>query len=198
MQIRQATIDDLDALAKIEAACWSIETAGCLADIESRLTTFSAGQFVAETDGEVVGAIYGQRVPLSAIEGECTYAELTDGGTFRRSHQADGELFQLIGVSVLDRFQGAECGRLLVDHAVAHARTMPGVVRMVGITRPVHYFKHSHLTIEQYIAARDNHGRLLDPVLAFHDDGGAMIHRGIQNYRPDPSTLGYGVLIEYR
>jgi len=81
---------------------------------------------------------------------------------------------------------------LLVNDAVRRTRETAGVERIVGVTRPVDYVKHSGESIAKYIQ------RKTDPVLEFHRAGGALILAGYANYRPgDAQTNGYGVLIEY-
>ena len=78
------------------------------------------------------------------------------------------------------------------------ARSLPGIRRILGVTRPARYHKRATLSIEQYVVLRSASGRLIDPVLAFHLDYGAHLVTTLPGFRPeDRDSLGYGVLIEY-
>jgi hypothetical protein len=99
---------------------------------------------------------------------------------------------------VLPEARGSGLGRLLVDRQIETGQAMPGIRRSLGITRPVRYYRHRDLSIEEYVHRRDDAGAWIDPVLDFHFQAGARLVAIYPGYRPeDQQTLGYGVLIEY-
>ena len=197
--IRNARPEEVRRLAEIEAACWPPGVAADAECFAARLRAWPEGQWAAEMDGRVVGVATSQRIrPGFLLAEPVTYERVTDGNRFARSHCPDGEVFQLVGVSVSPEARGARLGRVLVDHELAFARALPGVRRIVGFTRPVGYCRRPDLPVEEYAALRREDGRWADPVLDFHLGAGARIVSFHPNFRPeDPEALGYGILIEY-
>ena len=197
--IRNARADEASVLARIEAMCWPAGLAADEATFRSRLHAFPEGQFAAELNGAVVGVATAQRITGAFLgAGPCTYARLTDHGRFRASHAPDGDIFQLISVSVSPEGRGARLGRALVDTEIDFARGIPGLKRIVGFTRPTGYHRHPDVPIEEYAARRREDGRRADAVLDFHLSGGARMVSIHAAYRPeDREALGYGILIEY-
>lgn len=196
--IRTATPDDVAGMAEADAASWPPELASSAGQIAARIAAFPEGQLAAIRDGRVVGAVYAQRLDAGFFAGPKTFRRLTDDGRFTATHDDEGEICQLIGVSVLPSERGSGLGRRLVDRGIDMARRLPGVRRIVGFTRPAGYHRRAELPIDEYVRLRDNSGRLVDAVLAFHDDAGARIVSTHADYRPeDVQTRGYGVLIEY-
>ncbi|MEQ8786267.1 MAG: GNAT family N-acetyltransferase [Pirellulaceae bacterium] len=197
--LRCATPADVAAMAAAEEASWPAELASTAEQIAARIDVFPAGQLVADLDGQVSGAVYAQRLTAEFFAA-CpkTYDALTDHGRFTRTHTDDGEIYHMIGVSVLPEARGGGLGRLLVDRQIKIGQAMPGVRRSLGITRPVRYHRHRELLIEDYVHLRDDLGAWIDPVLDFHFQAGARLIAIYPGYRPeDQQTLRYGVLIEY-
>ncbi|MFM7172458.1 MAG: hypothetical protein ACKO4U_05385, partial [Caldilinea sp.] len=67
-QIRTAELADLPALLALEEACWSDGLRAHAEELVSRITSYPQGQLALEQEGQVVGAIYSQRiVDVSAL-----------------------------------------------------------------------------------------------------------------------------------
>ena len=198
-QIRHAQPDDVRLMADVEIASWPSALAASPEILESRLAAFPEGQLVAELNGRIIGTAYAQRIRSRVLATEqLTYDTVTDRGTLARSHDEDGDVYQLVGVGVATAGQGIGAGRLLVDRQIELARTLKGVRRIVGFTRPVRFHRHTHISIEEYVTLRSDSGRLMDPVLAFHLDSGASLVSIHSAFRPeDRESGGFGVLIEY-
>src|SRR5262249_52932819 len=113
-----------------------------------------------------------------------TYDDLTDAGRFTQTHDPEGEIFQLIGVGVTPEGRGLRLGRVLVDREIALARSLPGVRRIAGFTRPVLFHRHPEMDIAEYVTLRNSSGVPLDPVLAFHLAAGASIVSTHAGFRP--------------
>jgi len=197
--IRNARPEEAERLATIEAQCWPADTAANAEQFASRLRIHPEGQWVAELDGRVVGVSVSQRITEAFLLREPVREDrLTDSGSFARSHDPDGDIYQLITVSVAPEGRGFRLGRRLVDRQLASARGLPSVRRIVGFTRPAGFHRHPDMTIEDYIALRDDGGRWVDAVLDFHLRAGARVVSVHPGYRPaDEAARGYGVLIEY-
>ena len=197
--IRNPRADEAALLAEIDRACWPAGIAADEAKFRARIQAYSEGQWAAEQDGKVVGLATAQRITSAFWQsGLVEFDRLTDDGRFSGSHEPEGELFQLISVSVLPEARGSRLGRRLVDHEIDFARSLPGVCRIIGITRPIGLHRHPEISLEEYVTLRRENGRYVDPVLDFHLGAGARVVSIHPNYRPaDTEALGYGVLIEY-
>lgn len=197
--IRNAIIEDAAAMARVEQECWPAVLATNQEQIESRIGIYAAGQWVAVIGDDIVGTIFAQRISLQFFEETAKqYDALTDEGTFARSHDEQGEIYQMVGVSVVRAAKGLDLGRALVDQQIGHAHSCDVVERIIGFTRPAKYHEHSEIPIEEYVELRHDDGSRLDPVLSFHLDNGATFGGTFADYRPqDLQTCGYGVLIEY-
>jgi len=197
--IRRGLIDDAPAMAAIERASWPAELAATEEQCRARVTAFPEGQLIATLSGDLVGVIWTQRIPSARlIQPGLTFDLVTDCGQFLNTHDPEGDVFQLVGVGVAPQGRGLSLGRTLVDRAIELARSLPGVRRIVGFTRPARYHRHPEITIEEYVTLCNEQGRTFDPVLAFHLDAGARLVSIHPEFRPaDHEARGYGVLIEY-
>ena len=197
--VRTATVDDAPAMAEVDRQSWPSALATTEADFVARIEAYPSGQLTAVFDGRVVGSAAAQRVTEEFLaDNQSRYEALTDHNRFTRSHTPSGEIYQLIGVGVLPEFRGRQLGRQLVDSQLDFARSLTGVRRIVGFTRPAGYAEQIEIPIEEYLRRRDKDGRVLDPVLAFHVDAGAQIVSIHEGFRPaDGGACGYSVLIEY-
>ncbi len=198
MIIRCATADDAAALASVERESWPDGLAGSESDCRARINTFSNGQLLIEENGRIIAVCSAQRISRQQLFQAQTYDAITDSGRFAATHDANGDVYQLVGVAVARRFQGLNLGRRLVDEQITRARSMDGIKRIVGFTRPVAFHKFPDRDIESYVATHNGSGIPVDPVLAFHLTAGAKIVSLHANFRPkDAQARGYGILIEY-
>jgi predicted N-acetyltransferase YhbS len=199
MLIRDAQPADLPQIVEIERTSWPAGMASSEEEIRSRMELFPAGQLVAEIAGRVVAFATAQRVQSEFFEAHrSSFPAVTDRGRFAGSHAPDGDVYHLVGVCVLRSHQGFGLARVLIDRQIEMARSLPGIERILGVTRPARYHKRATMPIEQYVKFRTASGRLVDPVLAFHLDYGARLVAILPGFRPEDSdSQGYGVLIEY-
>ena len=197
--IRVAAAGDARGMAHIDSQSWPPAMATSAAEFLARIRAYPKGQLVAESKSQIVGAASAQRITEAFLEAnDHRYDLVTDGNRFTNSHHPTGEIYQLIGVSVLPELRGRRLGRELVNRQIEFARSLSEVRRIIGFTRPREYHRHRKISIEQYVHACDSDGKLLDPVLAFHVDAGARIISLHADFRPnDHEACGYGVLFEY-
>lgn len=197
--IRTARPSDVAAIARVDAESWPAPLAATEDQVRARLLAYPAGQFVAELDGEIVGVVFAQRVTDAFFATTlATFDELTDHGRFTASHDGAGAIYQIVGVGVATAARGLKLGRQLVDRQIEHARSLSGIRRILGFTRPAEYHRRPELSIDDYVELRDAHGARLDRVLSFHLDNSAQLVSVHPAFRPaDAESLGFGVLIEY-
>ena len=196
---RQATLTDTDAITRVESESWPAFLAAPRSALASRISIYPSGQWLALRDQRIVGAAFAQRVhPELLAASQPTYDRVTDNATFQNTHDPLGSVYQLVGVGVAPEGQGCGVGRQLIDRQLQFARSLDGVQRIVGFTRPVGLHRFPELSIDDYLKLRGTNGRLQDPVLSFHLDSGARlvsVHPGFRS--ADRDARGYGVLIEY-
>lgn len=196
---RQAMLDDAPAMAAVDALSWPPALAVPEETVRARIRSYPQGQQVVLVDGELAGVSSAQRITESFLAAHSdSYDAVTDCDRFTASHDPAGEIYELVGVGVNPAFRGLNLGRRLVDRQIAFARSLPGVRRIVGFTRPAKYARQAELPIDAYLQQRKRNGRIADPVLAFHLHAGARIVSTHKNFRPnDADSCGYGILIEY-
>jgi len=190
--IRHPHLLDLPTLVNLEALCWSEHLRASSDEIRQRLDRFPNGHCVLEMDDQVVGVIYSQRIVCTDVLKNTTYAEVPS------LHTILGSVVQLLGINILPEMQVMGLGDRLREFMLQLCALKGGIERVVGVTRCKNYVNHAHIPIEEYIHQPNELGQLLDPILRFHQQGGATIKGIIPNYRPeDLDNLGNGVLIEY-
>jgi GNAT superfamily N-acetyltransferase len=197
--LRNALASDLPGIVAVENLSWPVALAATAEQAAARIAAYPHGQWVAEVECRIVAVVWSQRITESFLASHAaSYDQLTDGGRFTKSHDPRGEIFQLIGVGVSPEARGLRLGRMLVDREIEIARSLTNVRRIIGFTRPVGYHQHVGMALSNYIAMRDNEGKHVDPMLAFHVEAGAKIVSLHSDFRPeDIEAGGNGVLIEY-
>jgi acyl transferase domain-containing protein/NADPH:quinone reductase-like Zn-dependent oxidoreductase/NAD(P)-dependent dehydrogenase (short-subunit alcohol dehydrogenase family)/acyl carrier protein/ribosomal protein S18 acetylase RimI-like enzyme len=191
-RIRNACLNDLPSLVVLEKQCWPKSLRATRAELQARLTHYPLGQCVVEKDGDLVGVLYTQRIV------HVTDLEKHDFRQIIRLHTSDGPVLQLIAANIAPSMQDQGLGDELLEFMLQRCDLISGLERVVGVTLCRNYPKYAHLQYEEYIAARNQEGQLLDPVLYFHESHGAEIKRLIPGYRPsDKANQGFGVLVEY-
>ena len=199
MIFRTAVSDDASAMADVERRCWPPKLAARASQFFARVEAFPDGQLVVEQHGRLIAVSAAQRITTEFLQSDgCTYERLTDSGRLENSHDAGGDIYQLVGVGVLPEYWGSDLARRLLDRQIKFARSLSGVRRILAFTRPARYHRFQETPIEEYVTKRNEWGRLVDPVLSFHLDAGAKLVSIHRDFRPqDHKARAYGVLIEY-
>ncbi|MFP2957514.1 GNAT family N-acetyltransferase [Myxococcus sp. 1LA] len=191
-RIRWARPGDLPALERLERECWDAELRAPDAVLKARIEKHPQGQLVLELDGQVVGAIYSQRISDDRVLRNAT-AETVDS-----LHVDGAPVVQLLGVNVSPSAQHSRLGDRLLEFMLQYCGLSNDVIAVVGVTRCKAYGRHAHLPLAHYVASRDEHGLSVDPVLRFHQLHGAELGELIAGYRVrDTDNHGHGVMVRY-
>ncbi|MGD0282879.1 MAG: beta-ketoacyl synthase N-terminal-like domain-containing protein, partial [Dissulfurispiraceae bacterium] len=190
--VRPVHPDDLPFLLLLEKACWAEPLQASPDEIMRRLELFPDGQYVLQMDEGVAGVIYSQRIEDTALLTNATAA------TVSALHREDGKIIQLIAVNVFPALQDRGLGDQLLEFMLQYSFLRTGVERVAAVSLCKNYVYNARIPMEQYIRERNEHGRLLDPILNFHERHGALVTGIVQGYRPkDLNNMGNGVLVEY-
>ncbi len=191
-KIRHPHLSDLPALINLETQCWPEHLRASANDIQQRIERYPNGHLVVVWDEQIVAVMYSQRITNDAILQNTTYQQVP------LLHNPQGTVIQLLGINVLPEFQERGLGDQLREFMLQYSTLSNGIESVVGVTRCKKYVSNSHMPIVEYLKLRNEQGQLLDPIVRFHELGGAKIKGIIPNYRPeDTDNLGTGILIEY-
>ena len=112
--IRKVEPGDLDAVARIEAACFPAAEAAPGKVLAQRIATFPDSFFVAVKDGKAAGFINGcatdERVICDPMFEDLTY------------HKPEGRYQSIFGLDVLPEYRHQGIARRLMEHMIQDAR----------------------------------------------------------------------------
>ena len=185
---------DIGQLRDLELAAWPETLSASDLELRRRVELVPKGQAVLESDGRLVAALYSQRIKSVDQLFQANYAALPE------LHDPAGRVAQLLGIWSLEVARRGFADDLL-DFMLGYFATCEGIENLVGVTRCHHYGHQRELgtSHEDYIRLRNEHGRLNEPMLQFHEAHGAVIRAVLPLFRPeDVQNAGAGVLIEYQ
>ena len=108
MNIRNATLDDLETIHKIEATCFPANQAASMNTFSERLKVYPNHFWLIELDGQVVGFINGMLSDNDTIKDEMfKHPEL---------HNESGAWQSVFGLAVLPEFQNRGLAGKLLEH----------------------------------------------------------------------------------
>lgn len=115
MEIRRATIEDLDAIAAVEAACFPPTEAATKKEFEERLQIY-VDHFIVMCDGDKL---------IAFIDGFVTnQSELTDEMYAKAGlHDEAGEWQMIFGVNTLPEYRKKGYAGRLIEEMISDART---------------------------------------------------------------------------
>ncbi len=191
MKIRRCRKEDLPQLVDLDHKVWPFFPA-TPEMILSRIKTFRPGQFLAECNGRVVGAVYTQRINYDEwAKKKFTWMEITDNGTIKNTHRPDGDTLYGVGLAVKREFQGRGVSLRLIIAAGQLAIRLNVKQILLG-SRVPSYHRHSEIPINEYLE------NPRDPELRFYLRYGVEFIKVLPDYMPDPESLNFGVLIGRR
>jgi ribosomal protein S18 acetylase RimI-like enzyme len=114
LNIRQATLKDLDSVAKIEEICFPKAEAATRESFEDRLKSFPESFLIAELDGNIGGFING-----SVINEKVNRDEFYSDASF---HNPQGDYQSIFGLDVLPEYRRRGIAVELVKALIEAAR----------------------------------------------------------------------------
>lgn len=190
-RLRPALMHDLSGLLALDRDCWPENLRAGREIISSRLKRYPQGQFVVEQQGEVVGALYTQKIPDQVCLDQTNFYQLPE------LHDPQGSIVQILGMNIKPSFQHLGLGDQVLDFLL-YVSSLNGNCSMVlGISRCKHFVEQTGLSMDQYLQKCRDSGQW-DTVLNFHAHHGAEIVKPLKDYWPeDIDNQGFGVLVRY-
>jgi ribosomal protein S18 acetylase RimI-like enzyme len=184
-RVRPYTLDDLEQLRAIQAACfpppfpeslwWSRE------QLAAHVAVFPEGALCAVGPGGILaGSATALVVRFDPAHPHHTWAGISDHG-FIRSHDPAGDTLYGIDVAVRPEHRGCGVARALYEARFALVRRL-GLRRFLAGSRLSGYGAHADRLSPEAYAAAVVAGRLCDPVVT------PQLHLGL---RPGPVIRGY-------
>lgn len=132
LNIRNATIDDVEIIANIEATCFPASEAASKSSIIDRVTTYAQGFYLAELDGKIIGFINGALTNDTHIE-DSFFESMSN-------HDNTGKNFVIFGLDVLPDFQNKGYARILMNHLIKECKSQ-GLSKVI-LTCKEHLIKY--------------------------------------------------------
>ena len=133
MEIRTATLNDLDAVAAVEAACFPAAEAASKEEFEQRLIWYGGHFWLLFDQGRLIAFVDGM------VTDE---ADLTDEMYEKAEmHREDGAWQMIFGVNTLPEYRRQGCAARLLEQAIADAKKQgrKGLV-LTCKDRLIHYY----------------------------------------------------------
>ncbi|WFR59650.1 GNAT family N-acetyltransferase [Anaerocolumna sp. AGMB13025] len=115
IKIRNASIEDLEGIAEIEASCFPEAEAAAWETLKKRIKTFSESFFLAELEGEIIGFINGCVTNSTAI-----YDELFSDVS---KHNPKGNYQAVFGLDVLLKYRNRGIAGMLMNHMIEASKS---------------------------------------------------------------------------
>jgi len=110
INIRKVRIEDLDAVAEVEAICFPEAEAATKSSLNQRINTFPDSFFVAESDGKIIGFING-----CITDSRTIYDELFSNAAL---HIPDGEYQAIFGLDVIPEYRNKGIAAQLMNYMI--------------------------------------------------------------------------------
>ncbi|KAG0015813.1 hypothetical protein BGZ81_011522, partial [Podila clonocystis] len=164
-----------------------------IAEIKRRVCHLAQQQWVLEFEGQIVAALYTQRIDSLEVLRSACYKDMA------HLYQPEGRCVQLLGLFVAPEMQGRGFSDALIGLILAHSATLDGVDTVAGVTRCANFIRHkARYSLADYVRSRNERGQLIDPMLHFHTSHGAILCEVLNRFRlEDTDNEGAGILIEY-
>lgn len=201
--IRPLRAHDIPAAILVEKAAWLppwpqdyIFTQNHL---EFQMDTFQDGLLGAFMDGEIVGFVTTEIIRSEFLDNATTWDQITDKGFIRGTHDPSGDTMYGVNLSVHPKVsrQGVAEQLLFAEGRLAIRKCLRRIV--LGGRLPLYYRYADKMTAEEYVSAsRSRIGKPIDPELYLYLKAGLRVVKVLPDYIPDPQSLDYGVLLEWR
>ncbi|NFM45374.1 GNAT family N-acetyltransferase [Clostridium botulinum] len=114
MNIRTATIEDLQAITAVEAICFPSEEAASESDFKKRLSIYPNHFWLLEDDKKLVGFVNGMVTNESKLSDEM----FEDANL----HKENGQWQMIFGVNTIPEYRRQGCAEKIINKVIADAK----------------------------------------------------------------------------
>lgn len=114
MNIRIATIEDLQAITAVESICFPAAEAASESDFKKRLTVYPNHFWLLEDDGKLVGFVNGMVTNESILHDEM----FKDANL----HNENGQWQMIFGVNTIPEYRRQGCAEKIINKVIADAK----------------------------------------------------------------------------
>ncbi|APQ96587.1 GNAT family N-acetyltransferase [Clostridium botulinum] len=114
MNIRTATIEDLQAITAVEAICFPLEEAASESDFKKRLSMYPNHFWLLEDDGKLVGFVNGMVTNESKLSDE-----MFENANL---HNENGQWQMIFGVNTIPEYRRQGCAEKIINKVIADAK----------------------------------------------------------------------------
>jgi ribosomal protein S18 acetylase RimI-like enzyme len=114
MKIRNATIEDLQAITAVEAICFPEEEAASESDFKNRLTVYPNYFWLLEENGKLIGFVNGM-VTDESILSDDMYENAN-------LHNENGQWQMIFGVNTIPEYRRQGCAERLLNKVIDDAK----------------------------------------------------------------------------
>jgi hypothetical protein len=163
--------------------------------IESHFSICPQFIYCAFQNGVLVATLTNMKTSVADMKRNKTWLEKTGNG-FLTTHRPEGDVGFGVDLTVSRKASPGVSNRL-VAAAMFVSIFSEGVKAIYLGSRIPGYNKHNPMPVEEYVYAKKNTGKPLDPELYFYLKNRFEIVAIIPDYMEDPESLNYGVLIRW-
>jgi len=196
ISVRTLTMDDFDALVRLQTRCFPGMTPWGREHLQSQLERFPQGQFCVEYESHLIGSASSLVVDLDEFGHHHTWDDIAGDGHIT-NHDPEGDTLYGIEVLVDPAFRGMKIGRRLYDERKKLARRLNLKRIVVGGRVPNYHMHAGRLSIHEYVkqvVAK----QFYDPVLTFQLANDFVLKRILPNYlEEDAESRGHALLLEW-
>ena len=198
--IRNITVDDIPKIIELqkesfpfmyeEGMVWKEK------HLENHIRIFPEGQFVAESNGKIVGSASSLIVNLVPEYREHTWTEVCGTGQFN-NHNPKGDTLYGADVSTHPDQRSLGIGTKIYDARKKLAIKL-NLRRIIAGGRLFNYCEYADkLSVEEYVKKVINE-EIREPVLYFQLKNGFNFIKTLPNYIKDSRSLDYATFIEWK
>jgi len=198
LEIRTATMQDLDDILKVEALAWPEGLRATKEMFVSRIRVFPEGQFVCLVNGDMEGICCTQRMDYDFSKPLSSWIGVTDCGFIKGTHDLNGEYLYGVNLSVVSNMAMFKVADKLLDACEEYIvkNNLRGGILGARIPR---YHKHVEEFPNPWDYVNKKIGsRYRDPEIQFYSRHKLNPLCILPSYFHDPDSLHNGVLLLFK
>jgi len=201
----------LNEVMTAEVNAWPKEVQATITKFESRHNVFPQGFMLGYESGIVAGVATAELTHFEKNEYINSWEDIcNDGfilpvyklGKIIRGHDPKGNSLYIVSLGVRKDFKGQGIGGALIEAEKKLVKEMNLKYLFLGSRVPCFAKakrQNPKMTIEEFVAAKDSQGRLLDDDVRFYAKHGLKISQIQKNYmEDDPESFNYGVVMYWK